>query len=155
MRIRLITVSHRVPKWLDEGYSEYAKRLPRFCRLELVQIEAEKRTTQSNLAKLREIETNKILRAIKPGHYVMALVLDGEQFETEQLAKKISEWSDQSINVDLLVGGPEGLSNQCILRADFKWSLSKLTFPHTLVRVILAEQIYRACTILQNHPYHK
>lgn len=155
MRIRLITIAHKAPAWLQTGYEEYAKRLSGSCVLELVVISAEKRTAHTDLKRIMQIEGDKMLAAIKSDHYVIALAMDGKSWTTEQLAQKLENWQRQGCNVDLLIGGPEGLSPHCLARAAEKWSLSQLTFPHLLVRLIVAEQLYRAYSILSNHPYHR
>lgn len=143
MKIRLITIGHKAPSWIQEGYLDYAKRLPASCALELIEIPAEKRPEE------------KMLASIKPDNYVIALDVKGKPWSTEELADKLSHWLQSGKNIDLLIGGAEGLTTECLAKAHEKWSLSPLTFPHMLVRVILAEQLYRAHSILQNHPYHK
>lgn len=155
MKIRLLTITHKSPSWIKEGYEEYAKRLPPSCALELVEIPAEKRTSHSDLSRIAERETEKMLAAIKPNHLVIALDVKGKLWSTEELAEQLSHWLQGGRNIDLLIGGPEGLSPQCLQKAEQKWSLSPLTFPHILVRLIVAEQIYRAFSILQQHPYHR
>jgi 23S rRNA (pseudouridine1915-N3)-methyltransferase len=143
MQIKLIAVGNKMPAWITAGYTEYAKRLPADYQLNLVEIPSQ----QS--AKLDE----KILAAARSP--IVALDRQGEILTTLQLAKYLQSWHDNSQNLSLLVGGPEGLSSSCLQHADKVWSLSALTFPHPLVRVILAEQIYRAWSILSNHPYHR
>lgn len=155
MRIRLLTVTHKSPAWIKEGYEEYAKRLPASCALELIEIPAEKRGTNADLKRIAEREGSKMLASIKPNHYVIALDVNGQSWSTEQLSQQLSNWLQQGQNIDLLVGGPEGLSPACQQRANNKWSLSPLTFPHLIVRLIVAEQIYRAWSVLQKHPYHR
>jgi 23S rRNA (pseudouridine1915-N3)-methyltransferase len=155
MKIRLLTVSHKAPAWLQEGYLEYAKRLPTSYALELVEIAAEKRTANSDIPRIIEREGEKLLARTLPTHLVIALDVKGKQWSTEDLAKNLETWQQDGRNIDLLVGGADGLSTGCIKRATHLWSLSALTFPHLFVRLILAEQIYRAFTILQQHPYHR
>ena len=155
MRIRLLTITHKLPAWIQEGYSEYAKRLPAACELQLVEIPAEKRTANADLKRITEREGEKMLAAIKPNHRVIALDVKGKLWSTEQLAEQMTLWQEKGQHIDLLVGGPEGLAPQCLQKADDKWSLSPLTFPHILVRLIVAEQIYRAWSILNQHPYHR
>lgn len=155
MRIRLLTITHKSPAWIKEGYDEYAKRLPSSYALELIEIPAEKRTANADLKRITEREGEKLLAAIKPDTRVIALDVKGKLWTTEELAKELAEWQQEGRNVDLLVGGPDGLSAQCLQKAEQKWSLSTLTFPHILVRLIVAEQIYRAYSILQQHPYHR
>jgi 23S rRNA (pseudouridine1915-N3)-methyltransferase len=155
MKIRLLTITHKSPAWLMEGYQDYAKRLPPSCALELVEIPAEKRTANADLKRITEREGAKMLAAIKPGHHVIALDKDGKSYTSEELSLQLQGWLNSGKNIDLLIGGPEGIAPECRQRAHDAWSLSKLTFPHLLVRLIVAEQIYRAFSILQNSPYHR
>ncbi len=155
MRIRLLTITHKSPAWIKTGYEEYAKRLPASCELQLVEIPAEKRTSNADLNRIKEREGEKMLAAIKPNHKVIALDMTGKLWSTEQLADQLSNWQANGRHIDLLVGGPEGLAAACLQKAEDKWSLSPLTFPHILVKLIVAEQIYRAWSILNKHPYHR
>lgn len=155
MRIRLLTITHKSPAWIQEGYLEYAKRLPSQCALELVEIPAEKRTANADLRRITEREGEKMLAMIKPTHRVIALDVKGKMWSTEDLAENMRLWQLDGRNIDLLVGGPEGLAPNCLLKAEERWSLSPLTFPHIIVKLIVAEQIYRAWSILQQHPYHR
>lgn len=155
MKIRLLTITHKTPAWIQEGYEEYAKRLPASCSLELVEIAAEKRTANADLNRIKEREGEKMLAAIKPNHRVIALDVKGKGWSTEELAEQLKLWNQDGRHIDLLVGGPEGLAQSCLQKAEEKWSLSPLTFPHIIVKLIVAEQIYRAWSILQNHPYHR
>ena len=154
MRVRILTITHKSPAWIQAGYEEYAKRLP-LNTLELIEIPAEKRHANAYLKRIAEREGEKMLQVIKPTSRVIALDIKGKAWSTEQLAKQLTKWQQDGRHVDLLVGGPEGLSPACLERAEEKWSLSPLTFPHFLVRVLIAEQIYRAVSILQQHPYHR
>lgn len=154
MRVRILTITHKSPAWIQAGYEEYAKRLPPNT-LELIEIPAEKRTANADLKRIAEREGEKMLSIIKPTSRVIALDIKGKAWSTEQLAEQLTKWQQDGRHVDLLVGGPEGLSPACLERAEEKWSLSPLTFPHFLVRVLIAEQIYRAWSILQQHPYHR
>src|SRR5688572_23816772 len=140
MRIRLLTITHKSPAWIKEGYKEYAKRLPSSYALELIEIPAEKRTAHADVKRIIEREGEKLLAAIKPDTHVIALDVKGKLWTTEELAKELANWHHEGRNVDLLVGGPDGLSAQCLQKAEHKWSLSTLTFPHILVRLIVAEQ---------------
>ena len=155
MRLRLISITHKSPSWIQEGYEEYAKRLPPTCALELIEIPAEKRTANADIKRITEREGEKMLTAIKANHRVIALDIKGKLWSTEQLASQLASWQQDGRHIDLLIGGPEGLSPQCLQKAEEKWSLSPLTFPHILVKLIVAEQIYRAYSIIQGHPYHR
>lgn len=153
--IRLLTVGNKMPAWVEAGFKDYAKRFTPACQLELVEIPAEKRTKHADIPRLMEREGEKLLAAIKPTHFIIALEVTGKAWSTPQLATQIQQWQRNGRNVDILIGGPDGLSTACLQKAELKWSLSPLTLPHPLVRIVVAEQLYRALSILQNHPYHR
>lgn len=164
MRIRLLAIGNKLASWIEEGFNEYLKRFPASCYLELIEIPAEKRSKQTNprskqagtsIQQLIDREGEKLLAAIKPGNRVIVLEASGQLWTTEKLAQNIEKWQGEGQNIDMLIGGPDGLSKACLQKAEIKWSLSPLTLPHPLVRIIVAEQLYRAVSILQNHPYHR
>jgi 23S rRNA (pseudouridine1915-N3)-methyltransferase len=155
MLIRLLAIGTKMPQWVTDGFHEYAKRFTGGCTLELCEIPAEKRTKNADTPRLIEREGEKLLAAIKPGNLVIALDVKGHSWSTEQLATQLKQWQIHSRPIDLLIGGPDGLSAACLQKAELRWSLSPLTLPHPLVRIVLAEQIYRAMSMLQNHPYHR
>jgi len=155
MHIHLIAVGQRMPKWVQAGYSEYADRMPPECKLHLIEIPALKRTRNADLARITEQEGQRILDAVPSDCQVISLEINGTSWDTIKLSKQMDSWLHGGRDVALLVGGPEGLSDACCQRADQHWSLSSLTLPHPLVRIVLAEQIYRAWTVLKNHPYHR
>jgi len=155
MNIHLIAVGARMPSWVAEGYAEYAKRLPAESSLRLVEIPALRRLKGASVTQLVEREGERMLAAIPKDCTVLALDVNGREWDTEQLAQQLGDWLAGGRDVALLVGGPDGLAPACLARAQQAWSLSKLTLPHPLVRVVLAEQLYRAWTILRHHPYHR
>jgi 23S rRNA (pseudouridine1915-N3)-methyltransferase len=155
MQIHLIAVGERMPDWVNAGYGEYAKRMPPECRLRLVEIPAVKRTKTADLKRIMQQEGERMLAAIPANAEVVALDVAGQNWSTPDLARQLGEWLRDGRDLALLVGGPEGLATACQERATRRWSLSALTFPHPLVRIILAEQLYRATTILKGHPYHR
>lgn len=155
MKIRLIAVGTKMPGWVTEGFNEYVKRLPHEFCLELVEIPLGHRGKGADLARAKRQEGELVLAAIPKGDQVIALEVGGRNWSTEQLAEQAERWQMSGRNVCLLVGGPDGLSAECVAISDQKWSLSGLTLPHPLVRILLAEQLYRAWSILQGHPYHK
>lgn len=155
MRIHLIAVGSRLDAWVYQGYEEYAKRLGQDCTLQLVEVPALKRGKNADIERITREEGQKLLSALPKGARVIALDVQGRQHSTEELAGKLADWLQSGQDIALLVGGPEGLSADCLARADEKWSLSKLTLPHPLVRIVVAEQIYRAWSVLNNHPYHR
>ncbi len=155
MRFKMIAVGTRMPSWVETGYQDYAKRLPRDFAVDLVELPLGARGKNASVAKAMAKEGEQMLAAIPKGDKVIALDVLGKPWSTETLAKNLSSWSMESSNYSLLIGGPDGLSPDCLARADAKWSLSALTLPHPLVRIVLIEQLYRAWSILNNHPYHK
>jgi 23S rRNA (pseudouridine1915-N3)-methyltransferase len=153
--IHLVAVGTRMPAWVTEGYREYAGRLPRECSLRLVEIPPCKRRKNLNTARIKLEEGQKILAALPPQGTVIALDVRGKGWDTGTLAIRLQDWMRGGHDVALLVGGADGLSDECLQRADLCWSLSALTLPHALVRVLVAEQLYRAWSILAGHPYHR
>ena len=155
MRLNLISVGTRMPAWVETAYEEFAGRLPAECRLQLVEVAAAKRSKSSNLARVKQDEGERLLAAAPRGARIIALDAGGESWTTADLVKRLQDWMRDGRDVALLVGGPDGLADGCMARAEVCWSLSALTFPHMLVRIIVAEQIYRAWTVLKGHPYHR
>lgn len=155
MRIRIIAVGTKMPDWVEQGYAEYAKRMPRDVAVEMVELSLAQRSKNSDIAKAMEKEGEAMLASIGKGEQVIALDVKGRPWSTEQLAENMAGWKMSGVNYCLLIGGPDGLAPECLALASVKWSLSPLTLPHPLVRILVIEQLYRACTILQNHPYHK
>jgi 23S rRNA (pseudouridine1915-N3)-methyltransferase len=155
MRIHLISVGTRMPRWVTEGYADYAKRLPPECSLRLVEIPTGLRTKNSDVNRAIAEEGEKMLKALPAGAWVVALNVQGRTWSTEELATELSRRIASGRDLAMMVGGADGLAPSCLTRADANWSLSALTFPHALVRVIVAEQIYRAWSVLQHHPYHR
>jgi len=144
-----------MPAWVTQGYQEYARRMPPDCRLELVEIPAGQRRKNAPIDRVIKQEGEKQLAAVAKGSRIIALDVKGQPWSTEQLAEKLQQWMSEGRPPVLLVGGPEGLHSSCVAAADSRWSLSALTFPHPLVRVIVAEQLYRALSLLRHHPYHR
>lgn len=154
MQIHLIAVGNKMPNWVQQGYNEYAKRLPRECELVLREIPPDKRRS-GDISRITKEEGERMLTALPPRAHVVTLDIPGKPWTTEDLAKSLERWLANGQPVALMVGGPEGLSQDVRDKAQESWSLSPLTFPHPLVRVIVAEQIYRAWSLLNNHPYHR
>lgn len=155
MKITLIAVGTKMPAWVDSGTEEYRKRLPRDFVLNIVEIPLSQRSKTTDLKRAMAKEGEASLQAIGKGDYVVALDVLGQNLSTEKLAKKINTVRDVGQNLSLLVGGPDGLAPECLQRADATWSLSALTMPHPIVRVVVAEQLYRVWSLLNNHPYHR
>lgn len=144
-----------MPAWVKAGYDEYARRMPRECRTELLEVPLGHRGKGADLARATRTEGERMLAAVRPADRVIALEVGGKLHSTGDLARIVGNWMSDGINAALLIGGPDGLSDACRERADEQWSLSRMTLPHGLVRVILAEALYRATTVIKGHPYHK
>lgn len=155
MHIHLLAVGNRMPRWVTEGYQEYARRLPPECALRLTEIAPAPRGKHPEVPKILREECVRLLSALPHGSRAIALDVRGHGWTTEQLAVQLTGWMRDGRDVALLVGGPDGLAPECLARAEGRWSLSPLTLPHPLVRVVLAEQLYRACSLLKGHPYHR
>jgi 23S rRNA (pseudouridine1915-N3)-methyltransferase len=155
MKFHLIAVGQRVPDWIEKGYHEFAKRLPIEHRINLIEIATSKRHKNSDTRRLLEREAQQMIAAIPKSATVIALDVSGQQWSTQQLAQQFSAWQQEGHDIALLVGGPDGLTPDCVARARYVWSLSRLTFPHALVRIMIAEQLYRAWSINNEHPYHR
>jgi len=155
MKIRLIAVGTKMPSWVEQGFQEYVKRMPSDCRVELVELPVGPRGKNQSITKAIEKEGQSMMAAMSDKNHCVALEVKGKPWSTEDLAKQLADWRMLGQDIDLIVGGPDGLSSDCVAKSKQKWSLSPLTLPHPLVRILLSEQLYRAWTILNNHPYHK
>lgn len=155
MRIKLIAVGTKMPSWVNEGFQEYQKRLNQDIVLELQEIPAGKRGKNADVLRITEKEGEQMLSAVGNNDRVIALDVKGKRYTTEKMANRLQELLPQGQHISLFIGGPEGLSSDCLQRADEKWSLSDLTLPHPLVRVMLAEQLYRCWSVIKGHPYHR
>lgn len=153
--MKIISIGHKMPKWIEEGFIDYQKRLTKPWNLELIEIPSKAYLDEYPPEKIKAIEAEWILQKLNPGDFCVALDVQGKSLSTEKLAESLQNWQSLGKNLVFVIGGREGL-DECILeRADCKWSLSALTFPHQLVKVILAEQLYRAVSIINHHPYHR
>lgn len=155
MKVILIAVGQKMPGWVNTAYEEYSKRLASDFTLELVEIAQPLKSKKADVESIRRKEAELILKAIPAQCDVIALDERGKNWSTVELSNQLEKWKHNGKDICLLVGGPDGLSDSCKQRAVQSWSLSRLTFPHPLVRVLLAEQLYRAQSILNHHPYHR
>jgi len=156
MKINLIAVGTKMPVWVEEAVSEYKKRLPRKFELIVSEIPLAKRSKANpDIARLCETEGKALLNAVSRNQYLVALDVKGKSFATEVIAGKVNKVMENGQDLALLVGGPDGLSRECLDAANEIWSLSALTLPHTIVRIVVAEQIYRVWSVLAGHPYHR
>jgi 23S rRNA (pseudouridine1915-N3)-methyltransferase len=155
LRLSLITASNRQPQWIDDGAADYAKRLRGRCTLEVETVPLARRAASAPLARAVEAEGRRMLERVPSGAHVVALAEGGKAWSTKELAAKLEGWMRLGAPVCLLIGGPDGLSRACLERAAERWSLSNLTLPHGLAKVVAAEALYRAWSVLENHPYHR
>jgi 23S rRNA (pseudouridine1915-N3)-methyltransferase len=155
MKLRLIAVGTRMPAWVTEGFENYQKRLPSEYKFELMSIPPSKRSKNSNIPLLIAEEEKRIFAAIPKHSKIIALDERGKLWNTKQLAETLQQWQTDGQDISFLIGGPDGLGSNCLNKADDRWSLSLLTLPHLLVRIIVVEQLYRAWSILNHHPYHR
>lgn len=155
MQIHIIAIGTRMPAWVEAGYREYAKRMPAQCRLVMHEISAGRRTPGVDLVRIVRTEGERTLAAIPAGARVIALERSGKSIATAQLAQTLEREFASGRDWALMIGGPEGLAPACTAAADDVWSLSALTLAHPVVRVVLAEQLYRAWSISRGLPYHR
>jgi 23S rRNA (pseudouridine1915-N3)-methyltransferase len=155
MKITILAVGTRLQQWVYDGVAVYTKRMPAHLQLQVREIPAAARTARGSKAAAREQEGERLLREAATADVTIALDETGKALNSLELATEMQRWLLTAPHVAMLVGGPDGLPEACKTEADWLWSLSKLTLPHGLVRVVLAEQLYRAWTILQRHPYHR
>ncbi|EHL30264.1 23S rRNA (pseudouridine(1915)-N(3))-methyltransferase RlmH [Legionella drancourtii] len=155
LKITVITLGNKMPDWVTQGSNDYAKRFNDGIQLKIVEIPLIRRSKSSDLARIMEKESVLIKEALPTGARIIALEIEGKSFGSEELAQKITQLQQTSSHLCFLIGGPEGLSQEVLKLCHERWSLSKLTLPHPLVRVILLEALYRAWSIINNHPYHK
>ncbi|MDI5934104.1 23S rRNA (pseudouridine(1915)-N(3))-methyltransferase RlmH [Halomonas kalidii] len=155
MRVRLLAVGTRMPGWVTQGVEEYRKRLPRDFTLEVEEIAPGQRGKNADVTRAVALEAERLRARLRGDEWVVALEVGGKPWNTEQLAREAEAWRLEGRDVVLLVGGPDGLEPSLSAAADQRWSLSPLTLPHPLVRILLAEQLYRAWTLLVGHPYHR
>jgi 23S rRNA (pseudouridine1915-N3)-methyltransferase len=154
MRIKLISLGQKTPSWIKEGLDEYMQRIPCEFNFQLVEFPLKNHgklpTEQAKIA-----EGKILLNALHPQDFCISLDEHGKELTTQVLSQKLQHWQNEAQNISILIGGPAGLSKECLEHADFIWSLSQLTFPHQMVKLIITEQVYRAISILKGHPYHR
>lgn len=155
MRLRIVAVGTRMPAWVQDGCAEYSRRLPRELQLEWIELPLGPRPRGAGAERAIAAESAAMLARVAPGELVVALDQRGRPWSTEELAEQLADWQMRGCGVGILIGGPDGLGEACRSRAQLCWSLSALTLPHPLVRVLLVEQLYRAWSINQGHPYHR
>ncbi len=155
MKLRIVAVGNRLPDWANAGFAEYARRFPPELPLQLTEIRAEKRAPGVDAASVVKREGERILAALGARETVIALDERGAQIGTRELAERLARWREAGADTALLIGGADGLDGAVKARAAETIALSRLTLPHGLARVLLAEQLYRALSVLMHHPYHR
>lgn len=158
MKLRILSVGHKMPDWVQIGFADYFKRIQPMMTVELIELAPAKRSknpSDAEILKYKETEGVAILNARHPKEALWVLEVRGKTLSTETLATRLEVAMQDGVDVALVIGGADGLSADVLAAADFKWSLSDLTLPHPLVRVVLMEQLYRAMSIIHNHPYHR
>ncbi|CAH1386187.1 23S rRNA (pseudouridine(1915)-N(3))-methyltransferase RlmH [Candidatus Nitrotoga sp. M5] len=155
MKLWLVAVGHKMPAWITTGFTEYAKRMAREAQIELIEIKPEPRTTGKSVAQMMEAEAQRILTALPKDALRIALDERGAHFSTKQLAQQMQGWMGGGRDVAFVIGGADGLHESIKNSVQQLLALSSMTLPHGLVRVLLAEQLYRAHSMLHNHPYHR
>lgn len=158
MKIRILTIGQKMPDWVYTGFDDYFKRIHPFVQTQLIELPMAKRgknDSASDIQKYRVQEGQAILQALKPQEILIALEVGGRNLSTEKLATTMQDWMLSGHDIALAIGGPDGLSDEVRQKAKWHWSLSDLTLPHPLVRIVLIEQLYRAMSINHNHPYHR
>ena len=155
MQIQVINVAQKLPAWVDAACDDYLKRMPREMALKLVTVPLAPRKTKQNATRQLLQESALILEKISPGSMNIALDERGEQWSSVDWSRNLQRWMFEFPRVNLIIGGPDGISEQCLDACQHRVSMGRMTMPHALVKVVLLEQIYRAWTILQGHPYHR
>ena len=155
MNINIISVGHKVPAWVELAVDDFIKRFPSEIKINLIQIPLIKRGKNPDIKRIMRDEGIKIQSAIPVNSLPIALDVKGKKVTTLDLSNLLKQWIERNQSATIIIGGPDGLSPEVLSKVSLKLSMSDLTFPHTLVKVMLIEQLYRACSILKNHPYHR
>jgi 23S rRNA (pseudouridine1915-N3)-methyltransferase len=155
MKLIIVSVGNKMPDWITAGFSEYTKRMPREAQISLLEIKPEPRTTGKTTAQIMEAEAQRILSALPQNCLRIALDERGKQLTTRQLAAQMQDWMREGRDIAFIIGGADGLHESIKQAAQQLLGLSALTLPHAFVRILLAEQLYRAYSLMHNHPYHR
>lgn len=154
MKLQIIAVGDRMPAWVEAACADYLKRMPREARVELIELRPEKRSALP-AERIKALEAARILEKLPKGARLVALDEHGVELDSKGLAAKLQGWLGEGRDVALVIGGADGLAPELLARAEMRLALSRLTLPHGLARVLLAEQLYRAISLIQGHPYHR
>lgn len=155
MKLRILAVGHKMPDWIESGFHEYARRMPADANIELIEIKPEKRAAGASTERIQKLEAGRILAALPAQPILIALDERGKQLTTAELSLSLARWMQDGANPCFVIGGADGLDACVHGKANLLLGLSRLTLPHGLTRVMLAEQLYRAVSLLKGHPYHR
>jgi len=155
MKVNLLTLGHKMPDWVNVAFNTYNHRLPNHLKIQIVEMPAISRQKGLTVPQIKLQEAESIKKHLKPGHFNIALDESGKGMKTTDVAQQLDDWQMNGQDVNLIVGGADGLDASVLKLSQQVWSLSNLTFPHQLVKVIIVEQLYRAHSLLCNHPYHR
>ncbi len=155
MRLSIAAVGQKMPRWVNEGFSQYQRRMPGHLKLAVNEVTLPKRNRNADIQQLIKSEATSLQAALPPNCLRIAMDRTGKLWTTMDLADRLQDWQQDGRDIGFMIGGPDGLDPGLISAANLVWSLGALTLPHPIVRVILAEQLYRAWTITVGHPYHR
>ena len=155
MQINILAVGERTPSWVEAGLKEYLARMPHECPVKIITVATTKRAKNISTSQAQKREQNLLLKASPKNCYQIALDEKGSSWDTVKLSTKLEAWLQSMSVINIYIGGPDGFSESFLDQVDVVWSLSELTMPHMLVRLVLVEQLYRAWTVIQGHPYHR
>lgn len=155
LKIHIVSVGHRMPEWIQAGFQDFARRLPAHWHVELLELEPDRNLKTAPVARRKAHEGQRLLAVTPKLARVIALDEQGRQWDSRQWADRMTFWLQDGRDLAFWIGGADGLDAGCLAVAEERWSLSKLTFPHGLVRILLVEQLYRGWSIAQGHPYHR
>ena len=154
MKINIIAIGKKLPEWISNGIHHYEKQLPKHLNFKIIQLEPQNRKKQ-NIAKVKEIEGELLLKEVERSNILIALDEHGYQKSTMEIKDSLDKWLQNGDDVSIIVGGADGLSPQCLEASNEKWALSKLTLPYSIARLLITEQLFRAYSLITNHPYHR
>jgi len=155
MQIQIISIGQKMPAWVESGCADYLRRLPREIGVTIVTLPLAPKRSSNSAQRLKEIESRAIMARLTPGSFNIALDEHGNDWGSQKWSQQLQHWMLEYPRVNLIIGGPDGLSRECVQMCQQSVSLGKMTMPHALVRVVLVEQLYRAWTLSQGHPYHR
>ena len=154
MKINIIAIGKKLPEWISNGIHHYEKQLPKHLNFKIIQLESQNRKKQ-NISIVKEIEGEMLLKEAENSNILIAMDEHGQQKSTTDLKDSLNQWSQNGDNVSIIIGGADGLSSRCLEASSEKWALSRLTLPHSMARLLITEQLFRAYTLTINHPYHR